>query len=807
MRAKIPHPGFLLLSAWGLLVTLYFWGALSQPVLMAERDLSSFFFPAIKNWMEAVQNGEFPFWNPYSYGGQPLLASLQPGILYPPNAVLLFLPLVLGFNLTIILHFYLSGWFVYLLARELGGSSRAGMIAALGFSLGGFLLSLHSMLSSLQSAAWAPLVLCFFLRMLKQTSIKYGLLTLGAILVQFLGGGVEIFLLTQALVVLTAFFPQSLLSGRKWPGWTWRLKALVSIYLLFIGLGAVQIFPFWEMVRQSSRGQGFSYEQATIWSLSWRELGHLFFPDIFWRGMGHYFEDQNWLKSIYLGFIPLFLLWFFFRYDDRKRLWWAGLLLVPLLLALGRNTPVYEVLYRTVPGIPLIRYPVKFFFLTNLFICLLAGFGWDVLEKKLVRKGPSEWSGMKRIFLLLGLALGLLLLGGTLFYPSILYYLNGAFPAAQKGQWPLHLQNLFRFGVVTLLTSMVIVFLSDRKLTPVWGGRGLIFLLAADLFLGNWGFYRVFDGAAYFRTSPNLEIVKEEKAPFRVYTHPRVLEAMVPGQEREWMFSDFHQERFYLDYPAVQHLENAFGFPVLVFKPFKDLLVLLETSPTPQATDILRLMNVKYLLWPDPVKDPNYRLVRRMPTHHYPRKGGGFDPNRPETLETGNPHLYEIQHVLPRAALVPEFRVAKSERERGDLIKSRGFDPVRTALLEETPVFPGKTAAAGPGWKDEIELVRRQRNGLDLKAVCAGRRLLVISEVDYPGWRVWVDGKPEKIYRANHAFRAVPLDPGIHSVRFAYKPQSFYGGLLISLTTLFGISAYSIRRYRKRPFPPEEAKP
>ena len=41
---------------------------------------------------------------------------------------------------------------------------------------------------------------------------------------------------------------------------------------------------------------------------------------------------------------------------------------------------------------------------------------------------------------------------------------------------------------------------------------------------------------------------------------------------------------------------------------------------------------------------------------------------------------------------------------------------------------------------------------------------LVISDTWYPGWRLWVDGSPAPLYRANYLFRAVRLLEGRHEV-------------------------------------------
>ena len=159
--------GILLLLGFMGIIFLYFREALTQGKLMVDRDLPIFFFPNLKLWVQAVLAGELPLWNPYSFSGQPLFASLQTSILYPPNGLLLILPINFAFNLTIVLHFFLSGWFVYLLCRELGGSRMAGTLACLSFALGGFLLSIHNVLNTLQSVTWTPLLFIFFLRALR----------------------------------------------------------------------------------------------------------------------------------------------------------------------------------------------------------------------------------------------------------------------------------------------------------------------------------------------------------------------------------------------------------------------------------------------------------------------------------------------------------------------------------------------------------------------------------------------------------------------------------------------------------------
>ena len=76
---------------------------------------------------------------------------------------------------------------------------------------------------------------------------------------------------------------------------------------------------------------------------------------------------------------------------------------------------------------------------------------------------------------------------------------------------------------------------------------------------------------------------------------------------------------------------------------------------------------------------------------------------------------------------------------------------------------------------------------------------LVLTDTHYPGWQATVDGQPVEILEANHAFRAVQLDRGEHSIVFTYEPLSFRLGAWITLVALVVLAAIPIisGRYRR----------
>ncbi len=89
------------------------------------------------------------------------------------------------------------------------------------------------------------------------------------------------------------------------------------------------------------------------------------------------------------------------------------------------------------------------------------------------------------------------------------------------------------------------------------------------------------------------------------------------------------------------------------------------------------------------------------------------------------------------------------------------------------------------------EILDRSPNSMKISAVGPGK--LVVSEINYPGWVVSVDGEIREIETADGVLRAVKLDAGSHEVNFAYKPGSLLIGLVLSIGGLFSIVLFSFK--------------
>jgi hypothetical protein len=144
------------------------------------------------------------------------------------------------------------------------------------------------------------------------------------------------------------------------------------------------------------------------------------------------------------------------------------------------------------------------------------------------------------------------------------------------------------------------------------------------------------------------------------------------------------------------------------------------------------------------------------------------------------------KRVLPRAWLTGVARVVSPE-EALTLIRGEGttpFDPRETVLLEkdipEIRALPG--VAISPA--ATVRVTSFDANSVSITAKCGTPSILVMSEVNYPGWSATVDGRPAEIMTADYILRAIPLTAGEHLVEMRYTAPQARRGAVISVCTI-----------------------
>ncbi len=165
-------------------------------------------------------------------------------------------------------------------------------------------------------------------------------------------------------------------------------------------------------------------------------------------------------------------------------------------------------------------------------------------------------------------------------------------------------------------------------------------------------------------------------------------------------------------------------------------------------------------------------------------------------FSTGNPRI-DNQAYLPDEKMLGllNVRYVTAEYE----LSSENLRPV--AIFDQTRIYEN-IQAKPRAWVQQSDLPAGEgiisepvplisANQITLSA--AGPGLLVLSEIDYPGWIVRVDNVKANIVRAASILRAVNLPAGRHKITFSYEPVPLYAGLALAASAWLGMLLFALR--------------
>jgi hypothetical protein len=697
-------------------------------------------------------------------------------VLYPLSIVYYLADFATAFNLFIILHIFLGGVFFYLLMRGLKFERPAALIAGVVFSYSGYLISVINLTTTLAAAVWFPLAFLFYTRLIQRGKFTDLVLTSMFLAFMFLGGEptpfyASVFLL--GLYTLMNFFT----TERKNFGIFLMYASGVGVALLLL---AFQILPFGELIRLSDRMLG-SFEKATFWSFHPRYAVDFLLP-FFYGPLNLDLVNplrQDWMLFSYLGVVPviLFAIAFIFR-KDKCTVFFKLSFLIGLIFAFGRFTPVYKIFYKFMPGFGLIRYPVKFFFISAVAFAYLAGAGFSEYRERIKKSDPTFLKFIKALFIC-GFIATIIFLLLYIFREKIVDLARvyseklKASETTDSGRFYsvffADFFNLRRMLVFFILGVLFMFIACRKKLNPATFSLLIIGLIFVDLYGGkNIQVNVAVPRKTLAAVTPNVEILKKDRSLFRIYTSYRQSKSneLLRGRTyEEAMFNSI--DALCPNRPMEHGIYSVRGYLSVHNARYDKILILLDTAPFPSATNILNMLNVKYIVTPDKIKDPGVELVRKSPATY----------------------LYRNKNVLPRAYLASEYTVLTNEAEIAERMKSKDFNPAEEVILEEKPSLASYEPSGGShNSKESVEIITYEPNEIIIEVTVKEKpKFLVLADNYYPGWEVAVDGKKDKIYKADFILRGVYLLPGEHRVRFFFNPLSFKIGSLISLLTIFSL--------------------
>jgi hypothetical protein len=726
----------------------------------------------------SLRAGLVPLWNPHLHSGIPFVADNQSGVFYPPNLLAFALfgePSYGVMEALVVFHVWLAGACMFALARGLGLRRPAALVGGIAFALSDLFVTHVGNLNLNATAAWLPLLLLLTHRALTRGGPGWAAGAGVVLAVAALAGHGQM-LLFLAFALVLYFLYRLATDWRR--GYRRALRTLgLMALIVIVGVGgtALTLLPAREMAEHTGRGH-LPYDEATRYSLPPRALIGLLAPGFYGRGVTGFWGGWERVEVGYAGVATLVLAAVGIAADLRSHIarlkshvsrftfhvsrftflahnpepqesfptgFFALLVVLALLLALGRYTPLYSLLYRYAPTFDQVRAPARLILLADLGLAALAAYGLDLRLRKSSETSEvwGAWAGLGAL-----IAAGVLLVVG----------LSKAHAVPPSDRVPQATASVV-VAAVLLVLSGLLLWLTRSARARRWVGWLFVLLLAADLLgLGSTLEAEPNDPTPGFRHDDVVAFLHQDPNLFRI--------EVTAGAWQP-------------DAALVHGLYDIGGvYNPLGLAPYQAY----RWAVGERGAPLYNLLGVKYVLANKAKPPGDERLV---------------------PVYTANPSMdvYLNTAALPRALLVYQAQVVPDHAAAWEAIHAPEFDPTQVVVLEQAQVAGELRITNGDVRcaMCDVQFVRYGLDEVELTVQTPVSGFLVLSDVYYPGWRATVDGASATVLRADYVFRAVFLSPGEHTVRMEFTPLTWRVGLAVSVATWVGLGVWVGWRVKK----------
>ena len=681
--------------------------------------------------IDSFKKGQLPFWNPYNFGGTPLLANFQSAPFYIFNFLFFIFNFDIAWGILIFLQPLLSGLFMYFYLRELKLENIICIFGAIVFSFSGFSVAWMEWGTILHAGLWLPLILLSIekiafnfnwsenskfkiqnskLQFKNKNLISWSIIFIFSLAQSFFAGHLQTFFYVFLFSLIYLIWK---LTQVKY------FKSLIYIfaicYLLFAIFTSIQWKPTLQLIKLSAREIDQANWRQPGWFIPWKHLVQFFAPDFFGNPTTmNYFGEWNYGELVgYLGVIPL-LLAVSTIFSKKNKFTIYYLVFTILILSFSLPTPWAKLPF--ILKIPFIStsQPTRLLFLIDFCLAILASFG-----AQLVIARKKEFRPVCIFILIYGLLW--------------LITFKRQLTVSQRN---LILPTAMLVGGTILLTSF-----NFKKTPPKLVFWGLLLLTVFDLFRFSWKFLPFTKKEWLFPSTKVIDFLKSDKEVFRVMSVDR---RILPP-----------------NFSAVYKIQDVAGYDPLYLLRWGELIAASERGEpninppfgfnrivTPQnfESKIIDLLNVKYILSLGDLDSQKLTLV----------------------FKEGETRVYFNKNYFPRAFLVEGVRYSSDKQQAiKEIFKSKDFLN-KIAIIEDSSLLEKVKYAPLLG-EEKVDLKEYQENKIRLEVFTTMPRFLVITDNFYPSWKVYINGKEDRIYQADYNFRGVIVPAGKNEVVFYFK--------------------------------------
>lgn len=781
----------------GLLVIsvfIFFASAISSGGFKEVDTLASMSF---KNYLaEASKTGKFPLWVPYIFSGMPSYAALLttgertwdiiPLIMF---GITKFIGNVFNNDVARMSTFYsIYAIGIYLLMKAKKHERFVAFFSAFAAVFSTWVITWVMIGHNTKPVVFAmfPFILLFTEKLREKFSFIYMVLLIFALHIMLEGGHLQlIFYGVCAMGLYLVYELVARLIRKDEPMKLVRAAALLggAAVIAFL-MSSDRYLATLEYTPHSTRGSapimkteqmhqnasgGHDYEYATMWSYAPSELITTFVPSYYGFGIRDFdYQGQKMKLSSYWGqkesedsppymgiaVIFLAILGFIAFRKDVFVQFLLALIIFGVLLSFGKNWSIlYNVFYYYIPSFSKFRAPSMSLVMMHLAVPLLAGYGIAAVLKW--RKEMTEKDKKLMLYFLGGIAAFMVI--GLLFSAAFKSSYTSAVMSSRLGQaysqnfptelmdfiWENMVEDWLLNGLFALIMGLSVYLFALKKINKNMMFAILAIILVVDLWRVDYRRMEVTDekteGNVFENKADVFNFIKQDKGVFRI--------------------ADFASNP--ANIPAYFLVENINGYHSAKLRVAQDLMDVANPDEMKGSTHIIynpflwNLLNVKYVL----SEKPLYQGIQPL-----------------YTSQTGGTLVYANPGYLPRAFFVKGVKQAKQIDILMHL-KNGDFNPLETAFLEKPindKIDPADSLCTAKIVNKENEFIRMEVNA-------TGYNLLFISEMYYPSWHAYIDGKEVPIIKTNYAFRSVIVPPGKHALEMKFISENFETGKKLSI--------------------------
>lgn len=691
-----------------------FWGPVKNNAMP---DIIGQIYPWRYFSINMLKTGQIPFWNPYSFSGNPHLANYQSAAFSPLNFLFFIFPFIDAWSIAVLLQPFLAGVFTYFLMREFKVSKEGSIISSIAFMFCGFIVVWMAYGTMSLAVSFLPLSLLALEKSFKKINSVWLLILSLSIAFSFFSGH---FQTSLYFLIFTGIFLIFKIIQTKDIQKTFPI--LVSIILGII-ISLIQILPSIEFYLYSVRSEIFISKEIGI---PFHYLVTIFSPDFF----GNPVTRNDWFGyyaewSSFIGIIPLILS--LFALIGKKRVlpiffFCAGV----LFLLLAVNSPISNLIgFLKIPVLSTSN-PTRIIFLFSFSFAVLAGFGLDNLKELFLKK---EFKKIIPPFLIIGL---LLMLIWILLLTSNIMPLD----KAQIAKRNLILPSLLFAGSIIAISFSII----NKKLILL-----SIFYLLFSVSFDSFRFvqkWMPFDPKELvFANIPIIDAIKKNIGYGRYFGN-------LGDQVNYYGFSSIEgYDPLYISRYG-EFIQSASSGK---FMKAERSVVKIDRNGK-YINRVLDLLGVSLIFHPraDTNQGWAYPVWKNKERYTVIYKDDKFE-------------LYKNNSIIPRASLFYDYEVILKKEDILKRFYNDQFD-FRNKVIVEEDINLDKKLGNG-----SVKIVEYSPNKIKIEVQTNKKAILFLSDNYYPGWKAKLNGEEVKIHRTNYTFRGVIVPKGKSIVEFYYS--------------------------------------